>query len=302
MINSGTAMRVPETAFVLPGIASKDLERFRHLDLDNDWHKFTDGVTVWIVQTYLILKAAGAPVSLVGNFSKKSINVAHVVTLKNLARPRGCFVLGVRADYPRIRWCKHYIVQNKTQIDSNSTWVPHWPQPGLITRDPSRASRVEKIGYFGRAVNHYTRFFRKASGWFKVKQEIQGVCEALGLDLVHRDMSSWNDYSDIDVVVGLRSFGKESYDTKPPSKLINSWISGSVFVGGNDSSFQQIGVPGKDYIICLDQKTLFHELGKLQNNTSYFEKFSDAGSQSISKFSRDSIIQSWFIALNEFFK
>ena len=220
------------------------------------------------MQTYLRLTSAGEEVELSGTFQRDAINIAHVSELSLLERPRGCFVAGVRADYPTRRWCNFHIVQNKSQVCKNSVWIPHWPQPSLIPRDCARGSRIERVAYHGLNVNHYTRIARRASGFFRVRTEIQGICNELDLDLVERGPERWNDFRDVDVALGLRAFGKRSFDTKPPTKLIDAWLAGAVFIGGNDSAYKQVGIPGVDYLLAKTPAEVRAWLRELKDNAA----------------------------------
>jgi hypothetical protein len=292
-------MTSTEIVFVLPGRSEEELARVEKLDVDRDWRFFEDGVAAWIVQTYLRLRDFGVSVQLANAFSRNGINIAHVATLAKMDRPQGCFVVGVRADYPAVRWCQFHIVQNQTQIGSRSIWLPHWPQPGLIPRDPARGDRVERVGYFGRPVNHYSRIFRRASGYFRVRDAVNEICNELGLDLVERGTNEWNNFSDVDVVLGLRDFGNRTYDTKPPTKLINAWLAGSIFIAGNDSAFFQIGKANTDWLCVKSAEQLKYNLIKLMQNEIYRYQLRTKGLLQTEKFNIDSILSRWAICINE---
>lgn len=44
------------------------------------------------------------------------------------------------------------IVQNQRQAARNRYWVPHWPPPGLIPRDPNRTG-VQRVVFTGTPKN-----------------------------------------------------------------------------------------------------------------------------------------------------
>ncbi|NNJ84382.1 MAG: hypothetical protein HKP13_05520, partial [Gammaproteobacteria bacterium] len=232
----------------MPGATATELDRILALDVERDWRFFEGGIAAWIVQTFLALRDSDQPVEIANRFDSRCINFAHVSQLRQLERPRGCFVVGIRADYPPVRWCQYHVVQNQMQVGPRTAWLPHWPQPGLIPRDPGRGARIERVGYFGRTVNHYTRFFRRASGYFRVRNTVRDICFRLGIDLVERGPDRWNDYSDVDVVLGIRDFGDKPYNNKPPTKIVNAWLADALFIGGSDSAFLQVGKPGVDFL------------------------------------------------------
>lgn len=292
-------MLSPDVVFVIPGKTDAELDRMRALDVDRDWQFFGEGWAAWIVQTYLLLRAQGEPVELAATFSQNAINVVHVAQLARLRRPSGCFLVGVRADYPPVRWCHYHIVQNQTQISQRSIWLPHWPQPGLIPRDPSRGDRAQRVAYFGRTVNHYTRFFHRASGYFRVRDALRNICGHLGLDLVERGPECWNDFSDVDVVLGLREFGNRTFDTKPPTKLINAWLAGTVFIGGADSSYVQVGVPGKNYLLASTQTACQRAMEDLLAGRIEYRLLVATGSAAAAAYDRAGIHERWVQCLNE---
>jgi hypothetical protein len=54
--------------------------------------------------------------------------------------------------------------------------------------------------------------------------------------IVSRDR--WNDYSDTDAVLAVRSFAPVSWHKYPPSKLYNSWVAGVPALLGSESAYQ----------------------------------------------------------------
>lgn len=287
-----------EIVFVVPGASSDELKRIQALDIDRDWRFFEDGVAAWIVQTYLYLRKNSNFVSIDSEFSRDGINVSHVKHLSGLQRPSGAFVVGVRADYPPVRWCQWHIVQNQSQVAGRALWMPHWPQPGLIPRSGTRGDRVERVAYFGRHVNHYSRLWRRPSGWYKVRDIAERTCSAFGLTLVERGPDSWNDYSDVDVALGLRAFGRARFNTKPPTKLVNAWLAGVPFIGGRDSAFSQIGEPNEEYLIADSPDALHVAVARLVEDKHCYASLRNAGIGIGLEFEASSVTQAWTRQLN----
>ncbi len=42
--------------------------------------------------------------------------------------------------------------------DRNRFWIPFWPQPGLVPRDPARGTTLERVAYMGRIENLHPEF------------------------------------------------------------------------------------------------------------------------------------------------
>jgi hypothetical protein len=52
------------------------------------------------------------------------------------------------------------------------------------------------------------------------------------------DRHRWNDYSDTDAVLAVRSFARVSYHKFPPTKLYNSWMAGVPALLGRESAYR----------------------------------------------------------------
>jgi hypothetical protein len=128
---------------------------------------------------------------------------------------------------------------------------------------------------------------------------VNEICNELGLDLVERGTNEWNNFSDVDVVLGLRDFGNRTYDTKPPTKLINAWLAGSIFIAGNDSAFFQIGKANTDWLCVKSAEQLKYNLIKLMQNEIYRYQLRTKGLLQTEKFNIDSILSRWAICINE---
>ncbi|WP_081618398.1 hypothetical protein [Thioalkalivibrio sp. ALE31] len=208
--------------------------------IDAEYERFTNSGWAWIAQTALLMRDAGLEVTIGGTLRPDSINVGLAADLRSLPRSADCFRVSVDADQLRARWSNRFVVQNQRQAGRRAFWVPHWPQPGLLRRDPER-KHFSNVVFFGLARN-----LEGDQRWWRE------VCRRHGMKFSIRAPSEWNDYRDVDVAVGIRSFGNKAYDNKPPTKLINAWLAGCVFIGGADSAYQQIGVAGQDHFVASD--------------------------------------------------
>src|SRR5262245_7494548 len=158
----------PQIRFVLPEQSEAEIGRMKKLDLKRDWMAFNLGAAAEILQGYIRLRGMGFNVELDNKLSPDAINIVFVVDLARMSVSKNCFVVGMRADYTPCRGCHLEIVTNSAQLGPHIVWIPTWPQPGLIPRDEARGTLVKRVGYFGRQINHYTRIFRRASGFFRV--------------------------------------------------------------------------------------------------------------------------------------
>ena len=269
--------------FVLPASSDEELEFYSSLDdVDKDHHRFADGPYCWSLQSYLVLRQKGAPASYSRDLVPGAINLAHFAQLLTLRPRQDAFVVCLQADYPQCLWADLHFVQNKSQIRANSAfWVPHWPQPGLIRRDPKR-QKVMQVAYCGRP--YYLA--GSAALW---RQELKKK----GVDFLNCNPKNCNDLSQADVLIAIRSFDRKAYDRKPPSKLINAWHANIPLIAGHDSAFKQIGNPGKDYILVETMKEAMGAILRLRDDPDYYNFIVENGKAKAQQFTRERIAKQW---------
>lgn len=203
----------------------------------------------WTLQIYLRLKARDFPCKLVGIMPTEGIVLSHPRFLRDFGPPgpKVLFVC-IQADAPRHPYAQLYVVQNPRQESSRGLftiwenyYVPHWPQAGLIARDPERRDKFENIGFFGNEVNLVAEMRDQA--WHE-------QLKALGLNWQTKlTREQWRDYSNVDVVLAVRSLGqKHDYKQKPATKLYNAWHANVPAILGYESAFQAERISDLDYI------------------------------------------------------
>jgi hypothetical protein len=104
------------------------------------------------------------------------------------------------------------------------------PQPGLIARDPSRGSRIERVAYFGRA--------SAGPAWF-YDPVWHALLAGMGVVFEIRD-DRWFDYSDVDVVIAHRTESPTMLRQKPASKLTNGWLAGTPALLANEPAYASL--------------------------------------------------------------
>lgn len=202
----------------------------------------------WTLQTYLYLKTDGLPCKLVDFIPDRGILISHRDFLPNNLQPLpNLLIVCIKVDREPHPWAQLHIVQNnrdKLLQRSPVLWSTYplrfWIQPGLIPRDRARGSRFENVAFFGVAGTLAPQL--QSSDW-EEKLAVLGLrWELVGCD-------RWQDYSEVDVVVAARCFGgKNTFDSKPASKLINAWHAGIPAVLGRESAYQNERKSELDYI------------------------------------------------------
>ena len=107
-----------------------------------------------------------------------------------------------------------HIVQNAAHGRRlwNAAFMPLWPHPNLIPRDPARSDRFENVCFFGDPSN-LARELTERRWQRKLKDELDVEFVVCGAD-------RWHDYSEVDCVVAVRGFGRSRYTSQAGDKTI----------------------------------------------------------------------------------
>ncbi|MBK1736330.1 hypothetical protein CKO15_13955, partial [Halorhodospira abdelmalekii] len=108
----------------------------------------------------------------------------------------------------------------------------------------------------------------------------------------------WHDMSAVDVLVGVRSFDRKQYPSKPPSKMIHAWRSGIPFIGGWDSAYSAVARPGAEYIRVASITELRSEIRRLAENPACYDRLVEKGRRRAPEFSHEAIAGLWLSALD----
>ncbi|UOR16632.1 hypothetical protein [Qipengyuania aquimaris] len=242
-----------------------------------------NGDLCWTVQTWCRLRDAGfGGIEIATEPAEGRINLAKAKTLTRAGPRLGMFQVSIQADYPRVLWAQFHIQQNADLLCDDSAFQYLWPQAGIIPRDPSR-DRVERVAFLGNvsgnlaaSADEWTRLFAKR-----------------GLEFVARDPDRWHDFSDIDIAIGIRSFGHARQSRKPANKMINAWIGRVPFIGGSDSAFAQAGTAGIDHLLATTRDEVLAQVDRLANESDLYSSIVEAGSQKALEFTPERLVEQW---------
>jgi hypothetical protein len=248
----------------------------------------------WIYQTWLALEQSGFPARLSHALPSEGILVALTNLLTADFRvPEHVFFVGVVADYLADARAHLHVVQNNAHARRmrNSVFMPLWPHPNLLPRNPARLERFENVCFFGERSNLAPEL---ADTRWKNK-----LLNELRLNFIIQGADHWHDYRQADCVVAIRGFGRSSYIHKPATKLYNAWLAGVPFIGGLDSAYAADGEPGRDFLQAATPGELFGHLRSLQEDLSLRKELVAAGTISGRDFSFDATLQRWQRLLGE---
>ena len=173
-------------------------------------------------------------------------------------------------------------------------FIPFWPQPNLIPRDPRRKDRFENIAVFGYGVA--TEF---------LEPSFQRGLNELGLRLViasRHNAELWSDYSDIDAVLADRAyyennkwqaFKKDTFDWKPASKLINAWHAGVPAVLGPESAYRAERRSELDYIEVDSLDKALNAFRRLRDDIGLRHRMVENGRIRARETSAENMVKKW---------
>lgn len=218
------------------------------------------GVYAWTVQTFQRLRDAGMNVELSDQLPNEGILVSHRKSIpREYIPPAGVSFVCLRADatfHPFAHW---HVILNELARNAwyPSVYMPHWPQPGLIPRDPARGDRWENAAFFGDDACIASEM--RGGEWESILRELK-------LNWNHVPPEKWHDFSEVDVVVAIRDFaGKHRYANKPPTKLFNAWHAGVPAILGRESAYELQRRGKLDYLEARTVPDLVAALRRLRD-------------------------------------
>ncbi len=200
------------------------------------------GVYAWTVQTFQRLRAAGFPCELTDQLPADGILVAHRKSVpRDFVPPAGVLFVCLRADATFHPFAHLHVVLNRSALSwwYPSAYMPHWPQPGLIPRDPARGDVWQNAAFFGDPGCIAEEM--QGPEWEATLRELELTWHFVGPD-------KWHDFREVDVLVAVRGFDRHRHGNKPPTKLFNAWHAGAPAVLGRESAYQHERSDPLDYL------------------------------------------------------
>jgi glycosyltransferase involved in cell wall biosynthesis len=263
----------------------------------------------WLLQTYLWLRHSGYEVSISDTLPQEGIVVVlpEAFSLSQFYRQygrahRSLFILTIRADIYGFRSSlgDADIVQNGRFSDEERTFfVPHWPQPGLRPRDPSRGFQIRTLVFKGGYGNLHSDF--RSAVW-KNYLEQRGLTFQISSAETEGKIPSWRDYRTADLNVAVRpSFndGGLRFD-KPASKLVNAWHAGVPSLLGKEYAYQELRQSPLDYIEIETIEEAMTAIDQLLEHPILYRDMIDNGLERARAFTPERIAARWAEVLFDF--
>jgi hypothetical protein len=273
------------------------------LDPDRDWTIFGTGVYVWILQTFLRLHAAGAPVRLVDRPPAAGVVVAHAVhfdrLLSEATSPADLTIVVAQSDRRPQLLADFAIVQNASDADRYRFFIPSWLQPGLLPRHTERGTRVENVAYFGAIKEIDPALASPAWAEMLRARGLHWDCRAIafsGSDRVYEQLR-WNDYSLADVVVALRAPSSWNARSKPAAKLQNAWAAGVPAILSPETPYRELRRSRLDYLEVRSSAEVLTALDLLRSDASLYSDMVQNGLERAREFRADRLVSRWIDVL-----
>lgn len=252
------------------------------------------GGCFWTLQTYLYLNDYGFPCKLVETMPEEGIVVSHRDFLDSSLQPGAKLLLVcLRADVDRHPFAQLHVVQNPHQAIPKhfmelweSHFIPHWPQPSIIPRDPERGDTFENVTFLGNSVNLVTEL--QSQVW---NDQLKSLGLKSQTKLSHDE---WHDYANTDVILAIRSFGRQNnWRGKPASKLYNAWHSGVPAILGYESAFQAERKSTLDYLEVTSVEEVISALRQLRDDKELCQSMVQNGWMRAKETQSDVMVEKW---------
>jgi hypothetical protein len=261
---------VPVTFYA--DVSDAELAGWRALRPDAEPQRLVRGDECWIAQTCARLRDAGMPVSLDNRVPAEGIVVFYAGDKRAVAKafdPRGrALLVAVRSDRHPVGFADFEIVQNASSADGARTrHLPHWPQAGLLPRDPVRGERVRCVLFPGTPQNLHPGFGGEAWHRFLDQHALEFRCHyasACG------GPAAWHDYRDVDVMLAIRPPAMGLVPHKPAWKLFNAWLAGVPAILGPEAGYRELRRGPLDYLEAADPQAAMHALARLRDEPGLY--------------------------------
>lgn len=284
-------------SFFLPG--DGDFDRLGALDPDVAPVEFQTAERAWTLQTFLRLRAAGLPVTLTETLPRSGMVVFHAKHKHEVQRERRssreAVLVALRGDRKPVLTADFEILQNAQLADGRRSFdVPHWPQPGLVPRDPAR-SGLAVVAYKGFLGNLDPAF--RDPRWLRRVAELglEWRCDAASFDRAgfrHYPVD-WSSYREIDAVIAIRPPERDLHAGKPASKLVNAWLAGVPAILGAECACRALRRGPLDYFEATGPDEAVHALERLRDEPGLLAAMIANGRRRAAEFAAEAVVEHW---------
>lgn len=249
--------------------APQDVQHTLLLHDYTTWHGTPGNFVGWVAQTYFYLKRLGFDCVPSRTIPEEGILLADWDTMNQFFRPLDrVMLISARSDGMYHPSAHFNILHNPSlcEQDRNSVWnphfVPHWPMPGLIRRNPDRGLTPRTVAYIG----HPSQLAPELQS-----PEWGQRLRSIGLDWVNiENPYLWHDLSSVDVIVAARKFDGHPYLGKGANKLFNAWHAGIPAVLSPEVGFLAERRSELDFLLARNVDEAFEAVKRLKESPDLY--------------------------------
>jgi hypothetical protein len=269
---------MPVTFFL--DVPATELEAWRALRPDREPQRLVLGEHYWIVLTWARLRAAGLAVQLDNRLPDAGVVVFYAGDKRAIWRQQcegrsQALLVAVRSDRSPVGFADVEIVQNLASADGlRSLHVPHWPQPGLLPRDPARGGALRTVLFPGTPRNLHPEFL--GAHWAAFL-EARGLAFRCHFQADAGSPPAYQDFRDVDLMLALRPAAAAQAGNKPAWKLFNAWLAGVPALLGPEAGYRELRQGPLDYLEIEAPEQAMAAIDRLLGQPSLYRAMVDNG-------------------------
>jgi hypothetical protein len=253
-----------------------------------------DTTATWLLQTYLQLKRRGLNVHLVDRLVPNRICVSGIWQIGKRSLLGRSYNVVVQADCCRPPVTDHIVVQNPTGVlNDRDHLIYHWPQPGLMARNPDRGDRIDNVVYRGTMNNLWSPLQAPEFTRRLAELGVNFICDNCDDQKNEDRYRLWQDYSDADLVLAMRDLTVYDERIKPATKLANAWLAGVPAILGPESAYQDLRTDDLDYIEARSCDDVVNAVRRLKENPDLYKAMRARAAQRAPGFTADAVAKLW---------
>ena len=252
-------------------------------------------VTSWLVRTAYELQQEGLKPNFTDRVPAAGILFGTSQTTSYLLRPPSelLYVHIITDGCALHPYAQVNISQNLAQFGDSRRcrYMPHWPQAGILPRNPERANLVTNIAYMGDPENLAKELQHP---------EWRARLQRAGFRWAVKPPEAWHDYSDVDAVVAVRTFEDgDVFHYKPASKLYNAWIAGVPAMLGKESAYRAEKHASLDFIEVNSADAIVENLNLLRSDAALYERMRARAAERGAAMSSPAIRSKWLTLIRD---
>lgn len=278
-------------------------------DPDREPDRFVSGIGHQLVELWVRLRDRDRPVTIGARPPRDAVLVTVLFDLvradgtdraraalrldRDLLRsPRLIVVLG---DHPRAErvpgFARSVVVPNPSAADGlTRRWLPLLPQRGIVPRRSARRGAVRTL-VLKTGTDNVPEEYRDP--------QFADALERLGVVVAIEDEpSTWPDFGDADLVLCVhRPWPGWDPDRrlarKPPTKLVNAWVAGSVPLVHPQVGYLDLVRPGEDALVVSSPADVLAAVGRLRDEPDLLARLEAGGAGRGREFTTDRVLDRW---------